>query len=150
MLRRVGWSRKSVCGCWSLDNMTCLHFLKLLKNPSVAVDDLLQYYKSVNRPIVEYASPVRPSGHILSNSVIDLNLCRGVRWNWYLIRMTTNYNVLCKKIESIRVRLDNLARSFIRKICRDCLNYFLPGKRPTQHSTAALAESARHFTWYLN
>ena len=40
----------------------CLHFLKLLKRSSVTVDDLLQYYKSVIRPIIEYACPVWQSG----------------------------------------------------------------------------------------
>ena len=39
-----------------------LHFLKLLKRSSVTVDDLLQYYKSVIRPIIEYACPVWQSG----------------------------------------------------------------------------------------
>lgn len=39
-----------------------LHFLKLLKRSSVSVDDLLQFYKSFIRPVIEYACPVWQSG----------------------------------------------------------------------------------------
>jgi hypothetical protein len=35
-----------------------LHFLKLLKRAGVTTADLLQYYKSVIRPVVEHACPV--------------------------------------------------------------------------------------------
>lgn len=51
-----------------------LHFLKLLKRSSVTADDLLLYYKSVIRPVIEYACPLWQSGLKLSNIVIDLNL----------------------------------------------------------------------------
>jgi hypothetical protein len=39
-----------------------LFFLKLLKRSSVSVADLLQYYKAVIRPVIEYACPVWQSG----------------------------------------------------------------------------------------
>jgi hypothetical protein len=35
-----------------------LHYLKLLKRSSVTVHDLMQFYKSVIRPVVEYACPL--------------------------------------------------------------------------------------------
>lgn len=41
---------------------TRLHFLKLLKRSSVTFDDLLHYYKSIIRPVIEYACPVWQSG----------------------------------------------------------------------------------------
>jgi hypothetical protein len=50
------------------DNAVCLKagkhlfFLKLLKRSSVSIDDLLQYYKAVIRPVIEYAFPDWQSG----------------------------------------------------------------------------------------
>ena len=38
------------------------HFLKSLKRPSLTSDDLLHYYKSIIRPVIEYACPVWQSG----------------------------------------------------------------------------------------
>jgi len=35
-----------------------LHFLKILKRSGLAIDDLLHYYKSVVRPVLEYGSTV--------------------------------------------------------------------------------------------
>jgi hypothetical protein len=35
-----------------------LHFLKLLKRSSMSSDNLLQYYKLIIRPVMEYACPV--------------------------------------------------------------------------------------------
>jgi len=35
-----------------------LHFLKLLKRSAMTTDDLLHYYKTVIRPVIEYACPV--------------------------------------------------------------------------------------------
>ena len=35
-----------------------IHFLKLLKRSSMTSDDLLLYYKSVIRPVLEYGYPV--------------------------------------------------------------------------------------------
>ena len=39
-----------------------LHFLRLRKRYAVSQDDLLVYYKSVIRPVLEYACPVWQSG----------------------------------------------------------------------------------------
>ena len=39
-----------------------LHFLKLLKRSRMSSEDLLQYYKSVIRPVIEYACPLWQSG----------------------------------------------------------------------------------------
>ena len=35
-----------------------LHFLRMLKRSAMTADDLLKYYKTVIRPVIEYASPV--------------------------------------------------------------------------------------------
>ncbi len=110
-----------------------LHFLKLLKRSSVTVDDLLQYYKSVIRPIIEYACPVWQSGlTIEQRDRLESLQRRALK----LIFNSLDYELYCAlyNIEPISVRLDNLACSFFRKICRDndCLNYLLPCKRPTE------------------
>jgi hypothetical protein len=39
-----------------------LHYLKLLKRTSIPVDDLLLYYKSIIRPVIDYACAVWQSG----------------------------------------------------------------------------------------
>ena len=83
-----------------------LHYLKLLKLCSSSVDDLLQYYKSVIRPTIEYACSVWQSG--LTNDQRERQ--RALR----LISGSLDYEFFCcvYEIESIAVRLDNLAESF--------------------------------------
>ena len=110
-----------------------LHYLKLLKRCSASVDDLLQYYKSVIRPTIEYACPVWQSG--LTNDQrerLESLQRRALR----LISGSLDYEFFCcvYEIEPIGVRLDNLAKSFFLKICddNDCINYILPRKRPLE------------------
>jgi hypothetical protein len=110
-----------------------LHYLKLLKRCSASVDDLLQYYKSVIRPTIEYACPVWQSG--LTNDQrerLESLQRRALR----LISGSLDYEFFCcvYEIEPIGVRLDNLAKSFFLKICddNDCINYLLPRKRPLE------------------
>jgi hypothetical protein len=88
-----------------------LHYLKLLKRCSASVDDLLQYYKSVIRPTIEYACPVWQSG--LTNDQrerLESLQRRALR----LISGSLDYEFFCcvYEIEPIAVRLDNLAKSF--------------------------------------
>jgi hypothetical protein len=110
-----------------------LHFLKLLKRSSVTVHDLLQYYKSVIRPIIEYACPVWQSGlTVEQRDRLESIQRRALK----LISNSLDYELYCAlyNTEPISVRLDNLARSFFRRICcdNDCLNYLLPCRRPTE------------------
>jgi hypothetical protein len=90
-------------------------------------DDLLLYYKSVIRPVLEYACPVWQSGLTADQrdrleSIQRRALC--------LISGSSDYEMQCVlfDIEPIGVRLDNLARSFFRRIYDQayCLNYLLP------------------------
>ena len=110
-----------------------LHYLKLLKRCSVSADDLLHYYKSVIRPTIEYACPVWQSG--LTNEQCD-RLESLQRRALQLISNSHDYELYCAiyDLEPIVVRLDNLARLFFQKICRncDCINYLLPNKRPSE------------------
>jgi hypothetical protein len=112
-----------------------LHFLKLLKRSSVTRDDLLLYYKTVIRPVIEYASC--PVWHQSALTVEQRNRLETIqRRALYLISGSSDYEMQCVlcDIEPISVRLDNLARSFFYCICNpdDCLHYLLPSERPAE------------------
>ena len=110
-----------------------LHFLKLLKRSSVTLDDLLQYYKSVIRPVIEYACPVWQSGLTVEQRGRLESIQRRAL---HIISGSLDYELNCglHDIEPISVRLDNLTRSFFKRISRrdDCLNYLLPSERPAE------------------
>ena len=110
-----------------------IHFLKLLKRSSMTSDDLLLYYKSVIRPVLEYGCPVWQSGLTAEQrDRLESIQRRALR----LISGSSDYEMQCAlfDIEPIAVRLDNLARSFFRRICdpADCLNYLLPNERSSE------------------
>jgi hypothetical protein len=91
------------------------------------VDDLLQYYKSVIHPTVDYACQVWQSGLTVKqrDQMESMQRCA-----LGLISKRHDYELVCAlcNAEPVSVRLDNFARSFSCKICRnnDCLNYLLP------------------------
>jgi hypothetical protein len=111
-----------------------LHFLKMLKRSAMAPDDLLQYYKSVVRPVLEYACPAWQS----SLNGNQRNKLEAIQKR--ALRIISGYNNdltyenLCAlyNIETINFRLDLLTRSFFyNKICgpNDCLHWLLPSER---------------------
>lgn len=115
-------------------NLVCLkankrlHFLKLLKRSSMSVEDLLHYYKSVIRPVLEYACPVWQS----SLSACQLSHLESIQRRALRIILSNvdEYGIQCAMcdLDTISVRLDYLAQSFFKRICRsnDCINYLLP------------------------
>ena len=110
-----------------------LHFLKLLKRSSVTHDDLLLYYTSVIRPVIEYACPVWQSGlTVEQRDRLESIQRRALN----IISGSSDYELNCVlyDIEPVKVRLDNLARSFFQRILNrdDCLNYLLPSERPAE------------------
>ena len=106
-----------------------LHFLKLLKRSSVTHDDLLLYYTSVIRPVIEYACPVWQSGLTVEQRDRLESIQRRAL---HIISGSSDYELNCvlHDIEPIRVRLDNLTRSFLQRILSrdDCLNHILAAK----------------------
>jgi hypothetical protein len=112
-----------------------LHNLKLLKRCSGSADDLLHYYTSVIRPTIEYACPVWQS-ELTNDSEQRDRLESLQRRALQLISDSHNHEMCCDiyDTESIAVRLDNLARLFFHKICResDCVNYLLPYRWPSE------------------
>jgi hypothetical protein len=110
-----------------------LHFLKLLKRSSVTLDDLLQYYKSVIRPVIEYACPVWQSGLTIEQRCRLESIQRRAL---HIMSGSLDYELNCAlyDVEPISVRLDNLTKSFFKRISspNDCLNYLLPSERPAE------------------
>jgi len=110
-----------------------LHFLKLLKRSSVTRDDLLQYYKSIIRPVIEYACPVWQSGLTIEQRGRLESIQRRAL---HIMSGSLDYELNCAlyDIETISVRLDNLTKTFFNRISSpgDYLNYLLPGERPAE------------------
>jgi hypothetical protein len=90
----------------------------------VSADDLLHYYESFNRPTIKYAYPVWQSG--LANEQRDRRE-QLQRRALQLISNSQDYQLYCViyDTEPSAVKLDNLARLFCHKICRNsnCVNY---------------------------
>ena len=104
-----------------------LHYLSLLRRSSVRHAELLLYYKTVVRPIIEYACPVWQSGlteeHRQRLEAIQRRAFR-------IISGSTDYDLQCVvyDIEPVSIRLQNLTRSFFDRINEkhDCLHWLLP------------------------
>ena len=113
-----------------------------LRWSSVTHDDLLLYYTSVIRPVIEYrnACPVCQSG--LTVEQREVHSAAGAAY-YMIISGSSDYELNCvlHDIEPIKVRLDNLARSFFQRILNrdDCLNYLLPSER---HQLKSLIDCA--------
>ncbi len=108
-----------------------LHFLKLLKRSSLSSHDLLQYYKTVVRSVIEYACPVWQSSlTIEQRDRLESVQRRAIR----IISGSSDYELYCTiyGIEPLSVRLNELTKSMFNRICRptDCLHFILPSSRP--------------------
>jgi len=82
-----------------------LHFLKLLKRSAMTTDDLLYYYKTVIRPVIEYACPVWQS----SLTVDELQRLKAIQKQAVMIISgAKNYAFYCLlyKLERVNTRLD--------------------------------------------
>jgi hypothetical protein len=107
-----------------------LHILKLLKRSSLSSQDLLQYYKTVIRSVIEYACPVWQS----SLTKEQRNRLESIqRRAICIISGSSDYELYCTiyGIEPLGVRLDELTKSMFNRICRsnDCLHVILPSRR---------------------
>ena len=103
-----------------------LHFLKLLKRAAVSTDDLLYYYKSVIRPVTEYACVVWHS---------SLSKDQAARLESIQRRAAKvifgNDNEDKNKLSSLADRREELARRFFDSVLNpsNCLHSLLPLKR---------------------
>ena len=109
-----------------------LHFLKLLRRAGVTNSDMIMYYKTVIRPVIEYASPLWSSS-LTGEQTRQLECIQNRAL--YIITGSNDYDLQCVllDIEQIPVRLERLARDFFQKICQpdSCLRGLLPPDRPT-------------------
>jgi len=107
-----------------------LHFLKLLKRAGISSDDLLYYYKSVIRPVTEYACFVWHSSLTKDQSAqLETMQRRAVR----LIFDNDNqeiYNAM-RSLTSLADRREQLANQFFKSLLvpTNCLHHLLPAKR---------------------
>ena len=107
-----------------------LHLLKILKRCSLNSDDLLYFYTTVIRPILEYACPAwhnsltnEQSRQIESVQKRALSIIFGHTWG--------HYDQLCsdKQILTLHNRRTELSKSFFNQSVLDkksCLHYLLP------------------------
>jgi hypothetical protein len=107
-----------------------IFFLKLLKRSGMSTEDLLYYYKSIIRSVVEYACPVWQSGltadqkHQIENiQKRSLAIITGTRDDYQLA--CCNYD-----LQFLVSRLEDLARGFFNKISveSDCINFLIPAE----------------------
>ena len=111
-----------------------LYFLKLLKRSGMPADDQLFYYKTIIRPVIEYASPVWQSGLTISQrNQIEQVQKRALK----IISGSTDYDMSCCNfnIEYLTTRLQTIARTFYNKIAQpnDCINFLLPTSANIEH-----------------
>jgi len=111
-----------------------LWFLKKLKRAGVSVDDLVHYYQSVVRPVLEYACPVWHSS--LSKQQIK-SLENVQRRAVQIIAGNTSYTEASSTlgIQSLADRRSELCRTLFTQIVNNeshSLHYLLPVKRDSQ------------------
>jgi hypothetical protein len=122
-----------------------LYFLKLLKRSSVSECDLLLFYFSVIRSVLEYACPawhnsltVAQTNHI--ETIQKRALC--------IIYGGASYVELCTKLQlpTLCCRREALCKSFFNSVLKkdSCLNYLLPNPRNTE-----IADKLRRTVEYI-
>jgi hypothetical protein len=108
-----------------------VYLLKHLKRSGVDLDDVLHFYYSVVRPVLEYACPAWHTG--LTRDKSDRLEAVQKRSLSIIFNMSVskNYEEFCSSngIETLAERRDNLCRRFFLKCVANensCLHYLLP------------------------
>jgi hypothetical protein len=99
-----------------------LYFLKQLKRSSVDSDDLLHFYLSVIRPVLEYASLTQD----------QINRIERIQKRAMLIIYGIDYKQLCKtNVLPLYERRESLCKRFFKTVFDEssCLHYLLPEPR---------------------
>jgi len=108
-----------------------LYFLKQLKRAGLGIDDLLFFYCSAIRPIMEYACPVWHSGLTVKQSR-TLESLQKRALNIIFPDMDFKMSVIMACIDTLQVRREVLTKRFFRRSVMQessCLPYLLPEKR---------------------
>ena len=113
-----------------------IYFLKQLKRSGVSADDLLYFYSTVVRPILEYACPVWHS-----SLTKELSECieRVQKRSVYVIFGAGKYNdiIIKHNIDTLYDRREMLCQKFFFTILSptNCLHYLLPEARDNDVTT---------------
>ena len=124
-----------------------LYFLQIIKRSGLPQNDLLCFYKSVIRSVVEYGYVIWH--HNLTTAQSDrLEALRKRALRIILHSVTLPYNtalVLCE-IDSYKLRRCNFQQKFFKQICHpgNCLHDLLP-----PHRNPSVSHRLRHSTVYL-
>jgi hypothetical protein len=108
-----------------------LYFLKQLRRAGAPLSDLLCFYTTVVRPVLEYACPVWHSSLTVAQSeALESLQKRALR----IIYSSDDYtfNLIMAGIDSLKARRDLLATKFFQRHVLDkksLLNYLLPTRR---------------------
>ena len=108
-----------------------LHFLKLLAQSGASHGDLVNFYTSIVRPILEYACPVWHSSITVAQSnTLETIQKRAMR----IARLPFDYKTACilVGIDTLIARREQLTKKFFNRSVlntESCLHYLLPEKR---------------------
>ena len=113
-----------------------LHYLKLLKRSGLSSDELLYFYCTVIRTVLEYACPAWHTNLTLeeTNSLEDVQ-----KRALSIIFGLGDYDDQCERAQltTLDIRREDLCmRFFFRKVLNpgDCLNYLLPEPNLDEHT----------------
>jgi len=111
-----------------------LYFLKMLKRAGLSTGDLVCFYTTVIRPVLEYASVVWHHGLTQAQADrLEALQKRALRiiYGQVLFGMPYQFMLIYAGIISLSQRRAKLGQSFFDKISEptDCINYLLPSGR---------------------
>jgi len=117
-------------------NFTCaeaskrLHFLKILKRSSFSIGDLLCFYTSAVRPVLEYACPMWHNS-LTNEQCQQIESIQRCALKIICGQNYTGYYEICSNLElfSLVDRRSELCKAFFEKSVLDgnsCLHYLLP------------------------
>jgi Reverse transcriptase (RNA-dependent DNA polymerase) len=108
-----------------------LHFLKLLARSGARKEDLVYFYSSIVRPILEYACPVWHSSLTVAQSdALEAIQKRAMR----IVFQSMDYVTACilANIDALSARREQLTMKFFNRCVLNpdsCIHYLLPEKR---------------------
>jgi len=116
-----------------------LFFLKILKRSSLSTGDLLCFYTSAVRPVLEYACPVWHNS-LTNEQCHQIESIQRRALKIICGQNYTGYNEICSnfKLSSLSDRRSELCKAFFENSNKGCLHYLLPPPRP--HSVHRLRE----------
>jgi hypothetical protein len=107
-----------------------LYFLKQLKRSSAGADDLLHFYLTVIRPVLEYACPAWST----SLTQDQINRIDRIQKRAMLIIYGANYKEACNNVSPLCERREQLCQRFFKDMFNEssCLHYLLPEPRNSE------------------